>query len=52
MRLEARLAAGFIDFDHEVAVIVVWQRCQDSVEVDHAESRLAPESLGARQVLV
>jgi len=52
MRLEARVAAGFIDFDHEIAVIIIWHRCQDSIEVDYTESWLAPESLGGRQVLV
>jgi hypothetical protein len=52
MRLEPGVAAGFVDFDHEVAVIVIRQRRQDSGEIDHAESWLTPEALGCCQLLV
>jgi hypothetical protein len=48
MRLEPRVQAGLIDFDHEVAVVVVWQRRQHGVEVHYPESRLAPQALGRR----
>jgi hypothetical protein len=52
MRLEPGVAAGFVDFDHEVAVIVIRQCRQDSGKIDHAKFWLTPEALGCCQFLV